>query len=192
MATLSFSCSVSQGFNWQKDAQPVVGHLNSLTIGDKELAADMAVTDPEDVASRINVVGVLSSISWEGGYADPIYISAQISTTNKKEVTLLTQMEMSATTTEFEFTTYDYDQQEKMYFKCFHCDGTPLNGLIAKSGGRLELHISPDQSFEITTPANYALDIGIMPAEQEAQAIHIGIDVGAKFAKEWGVGIEAG
>ncbi len=189
MAELSFNCSVTQAFNWQKDAQPIVGHLNALTIGDKELATDLQLTDPESIADRLDVVGAISSIFWNGGYADPIQMSIQISTTNKTAVTLLTQMEMSATTTVFEFTIYSYDQQKKLYFKAFHCEGTALNGLIAKSGAGLELYIDQDQSMEVVAPANFTLNIGIMPAEQEAQDIHVAVDVDNKFVKNWGVGI---
>ncbi len=189
MAVLSYNCDVSQGFNWQKDVQPVVGHLNSLKIGDQDLKEDFKLTDPESVADRLDVVGVLASIYWGGGYADPIQMCAQISTTNKKAVTLLTQMELSSTTTEFEFTIYSYDQEEKKYFKTFHCDGTELKGLISKSGSGLYLEILQDQDDEVVSPANYTLNIGIMPAEQDAQAVHNAVDVSSKFVKEWGVGI---
>ncbi len=53
MAQLSYNCDVSQAFNWQNDAQPIVGHVNSLKIDDKDLKTDLKVTDPEDVEKRV-------------------------------------------------------------------------------------------------------------------------------------------
>ena len=59
MAELNFVCSVSQGFNFQKDEQDLVGHITSLKIGGKELKADFNVTNPENISENVKVVGIV-------------------------------------------------------------------------------------------------------------------------------------
>ena len=50
MAALSYNCSVSQGFNFVKDSQTLVGHIVSCQIGDESFDSDIQVQDPEGEA----------------------------------------------------------------------------------------------------------------------------------------------
>ena len=71
-AEISFSLSVTQGFNFDITEQLSVGHITSLTIGTTELNADLSVTNPEDPdGDATKVVCVMSSIYWSSGFADP-------------------------------------------------------------------------------------------------------------------------
>ena len=191
MAELSYSCDVSQGFNFQKDQQTPVGHINKLKIAGKELAADMAVTNPEAVAGdKVKVVGVVSGIFWGGGYADPIQFNCQVSNPNKKTLALLAHQEMANTMVEFVFTIYDYDPDEKKYYKCFHSNDAVLKGLVLKSGGALSIHIDMEQSAEVVSPKNFTMQLGIMPEDLE-QDTHMAISVSDKMVKRWGVTVKA-
>ncbi|TWI66681.1 hypothetical protein LZ24_02904, partial [Desulfobotulus alkaliphilus] len=109
MAESSFNCSVYQGFNFQKDGQELVGHLVSLTIGDEEMTADMDVTDPTsaNMSEYVKVVGVISSIYWNGGYADPIQLAFQVSTAVKNKVAMLQHQSLSNTEVVMKFNIYD-------------------------------------------------------------------------------------
>jgi hypothetical protein len=189
MAELSFSCDVSQGFNFQKDAQAIVGHINKLKISNKQLAADIAVTDPENLpGDKVKVVGVVSDIYWEGGYADPIQFACQVANPNKKELSVLTHSELSDTTVEVAFTIYNYDPEEKKYFKCFHTDGAVLKGLVLKSGAELSIAIEAEANMEVVSPLNFGLSLGVMPEEVE-QDTHMAVSVSAKLVKRWGVSV---
>ena len=191
MAETSFSCDVSQGFNFKKDAQDIVGHISKLKIGEKDMDVDLAVTNPEDLAGdKIKVVGVVSDIYWEGGFAEPIQFSCQVSNANKKTLAILTNSEMSNTTVEFAFEVYDYDPEEKKYFKAFHTDGAAIKGLVEKSGGSLSIAISTDQSMEVMSPNNFTLSLGIMPEDTE-QETHLAFSVSDKLVKRWGVTVAA-
>lgn len=191
MAETSFSCDVSQGFNFKKDAQDIVGHISKLKIGDKDMEVDLAVTNPEDLAGdKIKVVGVASDIYWEGGFAEPIQFSCQVSNANKKTLAILTNTEMSNTSVEFAFEVYDYDPDEKKYYKAFHTDGAAIKGLVQKSGGSLSIAISTDQSMEVMSPNNFTLSLGIMPEDTE-QETHLAFSVSDKVVKRWGVTVAA-
>lgn len=191
MASNEYTCDISQGFNFQKDAQITVGHINKLTIGDKELAVDQEVTNPEDITGGpVKVFGVASSMYWEGGYADPLTFSCQVSNANKKELVVLAHSELSNTTVKLDFTIYDYDPDEKKYYKAFHCNETELEGLILKEGGQLNINIENEQSQEVVSPKNFAFYLGVMP-EDKQQEIHFAVSVSDKLVKKWGVTVEA-
>lgn len=189
---LSYQCDVTQGFNFDKTMQSIVGHINSMKIGDTELDVDLAVTDPTDITGdKIKVVAVMSGIDWQGGFAQPLHISAQIGNKNQKSVTLLQHADLSNTAVEFKFTTYAYDPDAKKYYKCFHANDTVLKGLVEKDGGGgLSLSIDPDQSTEVMSPLNFYFDIGIMPEDTE-QEIHVAVSDTDKFVKNWGVTVAA-
>ena len=191
-AELNYQCDVTQAFNFDKTMQSKVGHINSMKIGDTELDVDLAVTDPTDLAGdKVKVVGVISGIGWEGGFAQSIVISAQIGNANQKAVTLLRHADLSNTAVEFKFTTYDYDPDAKKYYKCFHANDEVLKGLVEKdASGSLGLSIDPDQSTEVMSPMNFFFDIGIMPEDTE-QEIHVAVSDTDKFVKPWGVTVEA-
>jgi hypothetical protein len=190
MAELSYSCDVSQAFNFQKDVQTPVGHINKLKIADKQMAADIAITDPEKVTGDpIKVVGVVSGMYWAGGYADGIQFGCQVSNANKLTLAVLSHSEMSNTSVRVSFTIYDYDPDEKKYYKCFHTDGAELEGLVEKSGGELAIEIDTDQSEEVMSPKNFTFNLGVMP-EDKAQEAHLAMSVSDKLVKKWGITIE--
>ena len=190
MAELNFSCDVSQGFNFQRDVQTPVGHINKLKVADKELAEDIAITDPENVTGDpVKVVGIISSMYWRGGYADPIQFGCQVSNANKLTLAVLSHSELSDTTVEVSYTNYDYDPDEKKYYKCFHTDGAVLKGLIEKAGGELAIEIDTEQSMEVVSPKNFAFTLGVMP-EDMAQDTHLAMSVSDKLVKKWGITIE--
>jgi len=186
MAESSFSCSVSQGFNFEKDRQDIVGHINYLKIGDTEIKADLNVTNPEDISSTVKVVGVASSLYWNGGYADPVQFSCQVGTDNKNLLTTLQHKSLANTEVLLTFTIYEYDPKAKKFFKCFHTGDANLECLIYKSGGNLALQIDADQSMEIVSPKNFLFNLGVMPSDID-MAIQMAVSVSDKFAKKFGV-----
>lgn len=191
MAANDYSCNVSQGFNFQKDEQTIVGHINSIKVGETDMAVDLAVTDPENLAGdKVKVVGVVSMLNWNGGYADPIQFSCQVSNANKNSLTVKTHQDLSNTAIVFQFTIYDYDPDQKKYYKAFHSNGTDLNGLVYKSGGDLSISIDGDQSQEVVSPKNFTFDLGVMPEDTE-QEIHMAVSVSDKLVKKWGVTVSA-
>ena len=190
MAELTYDCSVEQGFNFVKDVQDLVGHITALKIGDTELSADIGVTDPTDIAGdKVSVVGVMSSVYWEGGYAHGVTFDAKVSNTNQTNLAGLTLNTLDSTAIEFQFIVYKYDNAAKKYYKCFHANESTLNGLVETSGGDLVLSIDTDPSawkFEI--PLTSILNVSIMPADEE-QDLHVAVSDTDKFVKKWGVPI---
>lgn len=185
-ASSSFTCSVSQGFNFQKDSQELIGHINSLKIGDTEMSSDLNVTDPMNIANSIKVFGVASGIHWNGGYAEPVTFAAQVSVDNKNKLATLRHKSMANTEVEVAFTIYDYDPKAKAYYQCFHSNGVKLKGLVLKQGGELAMNIAMDQSDEVVSPKNHTFQLGVMP-QDTAMEIHLAFSTSDKLVKPWGV-----
>lgn len=190
MASSNYSCSIRQGFNFEKDAQVLVGHVATMTIGTQELGADIKVTNPEKfgVDNNLDVVGIVSDISWQGGYADPIQISLNVSNENAKLINIMKHTDLSDTTVVFKFSIYDFDPIAKKYYLAFHSDGTDMKGLVLKSGGDLALDIGAVPDSTVPSPLNFNAYLGIMPQE-EAQVIKFAVSDTDKFVKSWGVAV---
>lgn len=187
MADMNFSCSIDQGFNFHPDAQDYVGHLTTLTIGGVELSANLEVTDPTDsTGDNVPVVGVISDIYWNGGYADGINLSAQVNVNNKTELAKLQHSDLSNTEVLFSFKIYAYDQAAKKFYLAFHSNDADLEGLVEKHGSELNLNIEMDASPEVANPLNFTLTLGVMPKEIAMEA-HVAVSDTDKFVKQWGV-----
>lgn len=186
MASSYYSCSIRQAFNFEKDARVLVGHLVSIKIGGIELKADLSLTVPTDLSSA-TVVGAFSGVSWEGGYADPVFIHCNISTANQAKALVMKHTNLSKTDVEFAFNVYAFDQVNKVYYLAFHTDAKALKGIILKQGGDLALDIADEPASEVPSPLNYGFSIGIMPQTEDAQSLLFAVSNTDKFAKVWGV-----
>ena len=147
-ASIDMQCGVSSGFNFAADNQSQIGYITSLTIGSSTLRSDFSVKDPT-TGTSIQVVAVLSKVSWAGGQSDSISFNGQVSTTNKQTLALLLHQAMSNTQVQIGFKVFTYDPIAKKYYKSFFpaTDAT-LKGLIAKSGTAPQLTIASSQSSE--------------------------------------------
>jgi len=187
MAATNYYCSVDQGFNFRPDAQDYVGHLTTITVAGKEISADLEVTNPEDITGdNVKVAGVMAQLEWAGGIAEPIHIDCQVSIKNKQTIALLQDSDLSDTSVKFQFKIYEYDPAQKKYFMALHSNDTDLEGLIAKNGTDLDMHVELDASAEVGSPINFAFSIGIMPADKK-QDIHKAVSVDGKYVQNWGV-----
>ncbi|SMF94693.1 hypothetical protein SAMN02949497_2025 [Methylomagnum ishizawai] len=186
MASSNYDCSVTQGFNFKKDEQVLVGHVVALTIGGTTFTADMTLTDPIDNTKTVTAVGVISNISWGGGYAEPIMLYFQISSENKKAASILIHQNMMDTTATITFNVYDFDQKAKTYYKAFWTNDANMNGLVLKQGGELAFTVADDEGREVISPRNFAMGLGVMPQDTQ-QAIQMAVSNTDKFSKQWGV-----
>lgn len=191
MAGIQARCDVVQGFNFQKDIQTPVGHLTTLKISTKQFAAKLMVQDPEkiDKGTTVPVVGVISNIRWDGGFAEPITFTCQVTAANREAAAILTHTNLANTAVEFAFNVYEFDAgaATPAYYLSFHTNKKPLKGLIEKSNGELELDIDSTPSPQVVSPRNYELYLSVMPNDAAASKVYLAVSTTAKFVKNWGV-----
>ena len=185
MASISKPCNSYNGYNFKQDVQDRIGHLTGLKIGETTFDADQTVKNPVDVAD-VKVVLVMSDFFWEGGAAEPINISGQMSATNKQKMVQMLHGDMNQTELTFDFNVYEYDPVAKKFFKCVHSNDTDLKALINKQGTQLMVSVSDTADTQVVEPENYAFQFGAMP-QREEQDVHLAVSETAKFVKKWGV-----
>lgn len=187
MAALSYECSIGQAFNFQKDEQVLVGHLTAISIAGEELAKDMNLANPLDPAAPVAVVGAISLITWDGGYAGSINVNCTLSTANQTKVAVLVYDKMINTEVIFQFNVYSFDPMAKKYYLCFHAGETDMKGFVFKEDGALKLSIELEIADPtVPSPLNFPMEISIMPQEI-AQVINVAVSDTDKFVKVWGV-----
>lgn len=187
MANINVVCDVVQGFNFKKDRTTAVGFITQMTLGGVQLAADLSVLDPLNPSARLSVVAVLSHALWDGGPADPIFLSAQVSATNRQRVAMLQAVpNLPQIAVPFRFAVYAYDTLEKKYFKRMHSDTTDLKGLTTTLGGSNSLSVAEDPATEVMVPVNFSLLVGLAP-QAVAQVIGVATSPTKVASRPWGV-----
>lgn len=179
-------CDVYQGYNFKRDKHTTVGLLTKLKLGETEITADHAMTDP--LEKEVNVVAVLSDVYWDTGVTDAIYFSGQVSIKAKQAVAQLVYSTMVNSLVEFQFSVYEYDPLAKKYFLCFHSNDTDMKGILEKKGEDLNLSVTDDAGHVVQSPENYTLTLGIKP-QPTKQALQLAVGDGKSFAKTWGLSV---
>ncbi|MDI3286925.1 hypothetical protein [Polyangium sp. 15x6] len=177
---------VYQGFNYKKDKQTAVGFITSIKVGDTTLTADLTCKNPMNPTEDLAVVAVLRDILWETGVTDAVYLTGQVSATNKQNIALLIYTSMTNVLVTFQFSVYEYDPVQKEYYLCFHSNSTDMNGILEKRGDELNLSVADDASGEVQSPINFTFNTGIKP-QPSAQSLQVAVGKGKNFAKLWGL-----
>ncbi|MEZ0227526.1 MAG: hypothetical protein ACAI25_02800 [Planctomycetota bacterium] len=195
MADVKFSCSIPQGFNYQKDSQETVGHLVSMQIGDNStvIKSDLKLQKPgTDI--KYDCVGVIENVTWNGGHGDPIDFACNVSTLNRQKIDLLRHLKLKNTELKIKFEVWQYDPLNKKYFTCmagWEEGGTApvvLDGLIKKESDKLKLEMPETKpATEIVSPENWKLNFSIMPTTEKEQKILYATADQMNVAKAWGV-----
>lgn len=179
-------CDVYQGYNFKKDQTTTVGFVTKLKIGGVDLAADQTCKSPLKSTEDLKVVAVASDVLWELGVTDAVYITGQVSVFNRQAMMDLIINNLTSIEVVYQFAVFDYDPVDKVYFKCFHSNGTDMNGLLEKKGKDLNLTITEEASTEVESPENYTFNIGIK-AQSTAQALTIASSSKKNVVKAWGL-----
>lgn len=185
--SVNIQCDISRGFTFAADSQNTIGYITSLAIGSSTLGPDFSVKDPTNGAS-IQVVAVLSQVSWAGGQSDSISFTGQVSTANKQKLALLLHQPLNNTQVQIGFKVFAYDPVARKYYKSFFpATDAILKGLIAGSGNAPQLTVSSSPGSEVQSPANFQMSVGIAP-QSISQTIQYAVGAGTQVAKPWGIG----
>ncbi|MCP3064798.1 hypothetical protein LXT21_39105 [Myxococcus sp. K38C18041901] len=185
MIRFSRTLDVYHAFNFKKDKQSHIGVVLSMKVGGKELKADLeSIKNPEQPTKDLKVVAVLSKFNWDTGITDPIQLLGQLSLQNRQTLAMLLLGDLTNTEVVFSFAVYQYDAQDKTYFKsCFHKD--KLAGVVAKDNEVLTLRVSDDASELVSSPPNFTFQLAVKP-QPKPQQVTIASAPQMKVEKKWG------
>ncbi len=187
MASIDKFCDVPASFETPKDAQPLIGFMETLLIGETQFAEDLELQIPGMKRSdKQPVVGSIESVSWEGGSTNPVSFSFWMSVTNKTELATLLHGDMDQTNVEYQFKIFEYDKEAKMWYHSFHTDETAMKAIVKVSGGERMLFLSDEPHGTVEKPEIYQVTLEVVP-EDEEQALHIALASDKKLARQWGI-----
>lgn len=186
MPQFTRNLDVYQGYNYKKDKQTPTGYLTKLTVGGTALAVDQTCKDPTAATTDLKCVAVLNNVLWETGITDAVYLSGQISVTNRQNIAQLVYLSLTTVEVLFQFTVYEYDPLAKKYFMSFHSNATDMKGILEKRGEDLNVSVADTPSTEVQSPENYTMQIGIKP-QPTAQSLHIATGDQKTVVKAWGL-----
>lgn len=185
-AGIQLSPDVEQAFNFHGDTPKSFGYVSSLTIGGRPLAADIRIRRPDGTGA--NVVGVLSSASWSGGFADPVALNAQVSTANRQVIAPLIQAQLRDNSVTFQFQVFAYDALAKKWYQAFGgTSGAALAGVVQKEGQHVKLVLAPQPGDAVRSPQNWGVSLGIAPAPRSQALLVATSSAAAPIAKRWGI-----
>ncbi len=177
---------VYQGYNFKKDKQTPIGFITKMKLMGIDLAVDQTCKDPMNPTADIKALAVLSDVLWQTGVTDAVYLSGQVSTTNKQSIMTSIYSVQSNIEVIFSFKVYEYDVAARKYFLAFHSGDVSMKGVLEKRGEELNLSVADDASTEVQSPENYAFQIGIKPQATE-QKLYVAVGDQKQITKAWGL-----
>jgi hypothetical protein len=131
-------------------------------------------------------VGAISSCHWEGGYAEPLQFTFNVSITNKNALVVLVHSDMASILVEIDYVIWEYDPEKKQMFKCFHSNAAKLECLLQVSSNERQIYLSEEQGMEVEQPQNYQVVLSVVP-EDKKQELHYAVSVSDKLVKQFGI-----
>ena len=180
--------SLEQGFNHQSDNHDAIGFLTSWDVAGTTMTPDVRVKDP--TGATLNVVGVLSSYSWDSSVGGPMNLHFNVSVGNRDRLLNLLHQQITDTSETFSLTIWEFDPVTSSWFVALQPTNPPLQGLIQKSGSQLALGLPsslPDPTVQ--SPVNYAVTTSAVPNLADgAQGVRFATGTNLLVVKQWGTG----
>lgn len=130
---ISANCDTDDAYNFNNSTKSRIGHLLKLLFpaAQRELKPDIVVSNPENPTVKNTVVGIFNTITWAGASTDPIEAEFKITFQNKAMVQEILCLFPDNNEIEAEWVIYEYDYQQKKYFKRFYTYQKPLQFKIS-------------------------------------------------------------
>ena len=184
MPIVTKSCSIFNAFNHERTNEEDVGFITSLKIAEITPSVDLSLEEPIN-DGKVKSVAAISQFDWEGGYAQPLNFTFNVSVDNKNKIASLIHNQMKSIKVEIEFQIFTYDYNNKAFYKSVWTDAA-IKGVIQVQGTERVFYLDDKPGMEVQQPLNYQIVLGIQP-EDIKQTIHVAISQTDKFAKQWGV-----
>jgi ATP-dependent 26S proteasome regulatory subunit len=187
MPSIYASCEAIAAYNFVLGTTVKIGHLLQLSFANLgiELTGDTLVPDPMYPKETIRVVGIIDFICWRGDPTDPVELRFRLSPSNTATMQQALSSLIGGPDMELEFLIYDYDYENKKYFKHFHTDGVKIKCVVTK-GTEITINKEPDRVVQ--QPLNFQVSVSITgKIEAEEQALHIAFKQNHGFGRRFGI-----
>lgn len=215
-APLEISCDVEQGFAFSNVMKKSFGYLSSLVVGEKALKPDIIGAEPLPARAAVmgappmhekirtdlfnkSIVGVVSSVSWDGGHSDPLELAFNVSPASWRVLDLEFRTKIDTSTRiSFAVVIYKWDYVYSRYFVRFctggKTDPTPCEGFIYSADisseraadKTLDVSISDTPSQDSGGFLSYEVSMKLVPpGPGSEQLFHIATSLRTKAQFRW-------
>jgi len=153
-------------------------------------AADLVI-DTSITPSKLTCVGIIETLSWNGGVGDPISISAFISSENAQQIKAKLQTTLKTTSIKhLSWWIVNFDEENKAWFEeCYPKDPTHITGQLNASGTSVRLSVDNDatkvaSNIDVNV---YRVYLEVVPAANSTYVLGFGISQQKKHVKAWGL-----
>ena len=115
MASIKIDPETEHAFDFERNDQHLIGHIDFLKIGTTTLTRDITLLKPIGFVDSV-VVGALDMFEWSGNQGDPITLDLVVSPDNRGTVAGLVYSDLANTDVTFDLTAWDYDSRAKQFF----------------------------------------------------------------------------
>jgi hypothetical protein len=185
--TFTQSLSVKQALAFQSTNVSAFGMLTSLKVGTLTLSPDLVSTDPtQSPVAPLTAVGILSSDAWSGSTNSPLTLDFQVSAANHQLLAAYLLQPVQNTNVSVSFRSYSFDQPYQRWYQSFDpTNDTILDGLIARSGGQLQIMMDMQPTVLAGLPNTYAVHLQIVPGLQTGETIMESVGVTTSRVLVW-------
>jgi hypothetical protein len=207
-----FDCDWKSGFVMDPSKKQRVGCLLNLDgLGlDAALAQDITVFSPFNATAsdytdsnelkmdtsmtppKITCVGVIESLSWNGGVGDPISVTAMISSENAMQIKAKLQTTLKTTSIKkLSWWIANFDEENKVWFEeSYPKDPTHVTGQLNAPGKTDVRLFVDDEATKVAANIDvnvYRVSFEIVPAANSTYVLGFGISQQKKHVKAWGL-----
>ncbi len=152
----------------------------------------MLVVDASVTPNKVTCVGVIESLSWNGGVGDPISMSVMISSENAQQIKTKLQTTLSSTKiTKLAWWISNFDEINKKWFEeAYPKDPSHVTGQLNAPGGKdIRLHVDDDATkVAANIDVNvYRVYFEIVPAANSTYTLGFALDAEKKYVNAWGL-----
>lgn len=149
MASITIDPDTEHAFDFERNDQHLIGHVEFLKIGTTTLVKDITLIKPVGFVDSV-VIGALDKFEWSGNQGDPITLDLVVSPDNRGTVAGLVYSDLANTDVQFSVTAWDYDSRAKRFFMA-------LGATSCKGKLRLKEKKKADGSLSETDDAGVAI-----------------------------------
>jgi hypothetical protein len=193
LTTMDANLNPVNAFKFRLDDQEMIGHITGLSfpVGTTktDLKGDIPVANPTNPSSKVEVIGVIEDVKWNGGQTDALVVGMRVSPTNKGKIAAAFGPEGGADV-DVQFDLYEYDHNGNKYFPALSSDNKMLQCKITQG---TKVKVGNKKETDVEQPVNFRVELSMTPKPSNGdQNMKVATSLTDKFMRQFGIPVQAG
>ena len=194
---LSYACDFRFALNLTSSRKGTCGYLLAFAgLGGLSLKQDIEVWNPFDGAGQtvvsgatIKCIGLIETLSYEGGETDPIRIKCYVSKGTQTELRSKLGRPLTNTKLKLAFYVIDFDEDSKKWYEAvFAKQPTQADASIDSQGGTLQMFVdsAPTKASPTLDLNLFAFEFQVVPQDGKSVNLEFATGPAQRLVKCWG------